>query len=154
MEEGEVRAVAEIARDEIYDELTAKEVEEWLKNSGNYPYLQHFVAEEDGEIVGFISWGLYDRYAKQIILEIAWMAIEEERQGRGIGKELLEKSLKEVKDSWRGLQVVAIIVDTDEENRKAQRFYERTLRPFQKVVIPKVWSDGEGTIIYFARPRT
>lgn len=160
MEEGEVRAVAEIVRDELYDELTVEEVERWIKNSGNEPYLQHYIAEKDREIIGYISWLLFDRYGgpatgEPIIVEIAWLAIKKEYQEQRIGEQLVKESFRLTKDCWMlftGAKIVTIAIETDEENKKAQRFYERILQPFHKAKIPKVWPDGEGIIYYFAKP--
>ena len=144
--------IAKIARDEIYEKLTYKQVETWLKSSGSLPSTLHFLAEENGKIIGFITWTYYDRYGKQIILEISWLAVAKEYQGQGCGEQLIKESFKQLQDRWKELEVVAIVVDADEENKEVRGFYRKVLKPFHETVIPNVWPDGEGMVLFFARP--
>jgi ribosomal protein S18 acetylase RimI-like enzyme len=143
--------IAKIAHEEIYDEIPLNEIEEWIKNIGNFPYVQHFVVEENNQILGFITWGFFDRYEDKIILEIILMAVKSGFQRKRIGTQLLENSLKEIKLYWlrRGLKVVMIFVDTEEENEIACRFYEKIIKPTQKFLIPNVFTSNRAKIFYF-----
>jgi ribosomal protein S18 acetylase RimI-like enzyme len=143
--------IAKIAHEEIYDETPLNEIKEWIKNIGNFPYVQHFVAEENNQILGFITWGFFDRYEDKIILEIILMAVKSGFQRKRIGTQLLENSLKEIKRYWlrRGLKVVMIFVDTEEENEIACRFYEKIIKPTQKFLIPNVFTNNRAKIFYF-----
>jgi ribosomal protein S18 acetylase RimI-like enzyme len=148
--DGEIREIAEICRDEIYNELSLDWVLDWLK-SITHPYLQYFIAEEDGEIVGFIDWTLYDRYGQQVMLEISLMAVKEERQRKGIGTRLVEESLEKIKEFWatQSLRIVMFMVETEDENEAAQKFYNKILKPFHKRFVPDVWEKEGGKVFYF-----
>jgi ribosomal protein S18 acetylase RimI-like enzyme len=145
--------IAKIAHEEIYDEIPLNEIEKWIKNIGNFPYVQHFVAEENNQILGFITWLLFDRYGNEIMLEIALMAIRNRFQKRRIGKKLLENSLKELKRYWlkRKLKIVMFFVDTDEENEKARRFYEKVIKPSDIITIPNIFYNHKAKIFYFKK---
>lgn len=151
MKNGEIGKLAEIATYEIFDELSLEETEDWLRKSGEYPYLQHFVAEENKKIVGFISWSFWDRWERDIILEIFLLAVKRKFQRKGIGRKLIEHSFREVRDYWReqGLNIVMYQTETDEANKEAQRFYEKVLRPSQKIFVPNVWGPKRGGIIFY-----
>ena len=153
MKDEEIREIAKIARDEIFGELSLEEMEDLLRKRGEYPYLQHFVAEENGIIVGFISWSFWDRWEKDIVLEILLLAVKREFQGKGIGRKLIEQSFRRVKAYWQeqGLNIVMFRTETDEANKNAQRFYEEVLKPSQKFLVPNVWGPNGGIVFYFKK---
>lgn len=153
VQDGEMGEIAKIARDEIFGELSSEEMEDLLMKSGEYPYLQHFVAEENGTIVGFISWSLWDRWERDIVLEIPLLAVKRDFQRKGIGRRLIEHSFRRIKAYWekRGLNIVMFRTETDEANKNAQRFYEKVLRPTQKFLVPNVCPPNGGIIFYFKK---
>lgn len=153
MRDGEIGKIAKIARDEIFDELSLEEMEDLRRKSGEYPYLQHFVAEEHGKIVGFISWSFWDRWERDIILEIFLLVVTRNFQRKGIGRRLIEHSFREVKGYWQeqGLKIVMFQTETDEANKKAQRFYEKVLAPSQRFLVPNVWGPNGGIVFYFKK---
>lgn len=146
IQKGELEQVAEIAKERIYSFLSLEEIKNWL-GSMKFPYLQIFVADNrleanlPADIVGFISWRLYDQSVDKVVLEIFWMAIKEQFQETGIGKDLFITSFKRVRDYWesRGKTVSAILVAPYEKREGAQRFFEKILRPSHKALIPDVW---------------
>ena len=146
----EIEEIAKICRDEIYDELSLEWVLDWLK-SITFPYLQYFVADKNGEVVGFIDWTLYDRYGQQVMLEISLIAVKKEYQRRDIGRRLVEESLTKIREFWtgQGLKVVMFMVETEEENETARKFYNKILKPFHKRFVPEVWEKEGGKIFYF-----
>ncbi len=133
MKEQEWDDVIGLACEEIYDDLPRDLVEEWLKN-GNFPYTQWFVAEEKGEILGFIAWMVEDMYSEEILFEIAWMAVDEDSQRSGIGTKLIKDSWIDVKDSFSGFSV-SITVVADEAGSKT--FYREVLNPHFEAAEPK-----------------
>jgi len=153
MKDGETTIVAKIARDEIFGELSLEEMQDLLRKRGEHPYLQHFVAEESGVIVGFVSWSFWDRWEKDIVLEILLLAVKREFRGKGIGRKLIEQSFRRVKAYWReqGLNIVMFQTETDEANKNAQRFYEEVLKPSQKFLVPNVWGPNGGIVFYFKK---
>jgi len=149
----EIGEIAKIARDEVFGELSSEEMEDLLRKSGEHPYLQHFVAEENSTIVGFISWSFWDRWDKDITLEISLLAVKRDFQRKGIGKRLLEYSFRLVRAYWQkqGLNIVMLRTETDEANKNAQKFYEKNLKPSQKFVVPDVWRPNCGIVFYFKK---
>jgi ribosomal protein S18 acetylase RimI-like enzyme len=87
------------------------------------------------------------------MLEIALMAIRNRFQKRRIGKKLLENSLKEMKRYWlkRKLKIVTFFVETDEENEKARRFYEKVIKPSDIITIPNIFNNHKAKIFYFKK---
>ena len=149
IEKHEIGKLAGLAQKEMYDTTPVKEMKGWMESSGSFPYLQYFVAEgERKEVVGFIAWAVYDRYDPGVVLEIAWLAVKSEHHRKGIGRELVLKSLEEVRNYWseqHGLALRAIMVATDEEEGVRQ-FYRQVLSPTWEAVIPGVWGD-EGIVL-------
>jgi ribosomal protein S18 acetylase RimI-like enzyme len=82
-----------------------------------------FVATEEGRRVGFVL--LLDELPDEVTLTaqgfIAYMAVNPERQGAGIGAALLAAAEDEARR--RGLPYMALMVT--EENAVARRLYER-----------------------------
>jgi GNAT superfamily N-acetyltransferase len=118
----------QIAREEIYDDVPPYLVTDWLRNSGNFPFVQWFIAEEDYEIIGFIVWAVEDIYEDKIVLEISWMAVDEDSQRLGIGTNLIRESLPKVKASFPNIKKFLITVVADDEISKS--FYRKTLSPY------------------------
>ena len=78
-----------------------------------------FVAEEDGEVVGYITTRL-DRQAK--IGYMPNIAVRGGCQGRGIGRKLLEAVLEYFRE--QGMQLARI--ETLVQNERCMDFYPRT----------------------------
>ena len=153
----EKKEAIKIIRDEIYEELSEKEMREWIdKGWGKFPYLQCFVATEDKKLIGVIFWSLWDRGEGQGILEITAIAVKGENRKKGIGKKMLSESLERVKNYWlekKGLKIIAYCVETDQYNRQAQRFY-KSLSPDSSFLVSNIWGpDGnqDGILQYFYR---
>jgi len=158
--EEDLPLAAEIVQKEIYDELSQGEMEDWLRNSGNYPYVQSFVAEKAGEVIGFISWRLSNLRGQQIIMEIDMIAVRAKHQRKGLGNRLIQQTLEKVKSIWKkgDLEIVTIRAETDGDNRVARNFFSKTLGrlgDIRETTTPKVWEttrSGEDDIIqYFVR---
>lgn len=148
IEDEDINSVIEILKDEIYDGLPLEEMKEWFLDIGNFPRVQHFVAEKEEEIVGIISWILRDRYGKQATLDIQWMAVDEDCQRQGIGKQLVLDTLGSVVFNWnkRGKTITAVRVETDEENTDAQHFYSEVLERIGKITSlfePNIWHETD-----------
>lgn len=81
------------------------------------------IAQEDGERIGFLLLldGLPDEVTSMPQGFLAYMAVEPERRGRGVGTALLTAAEDEARR--RGLPYMALMVT--EENQGARRLYER-----------------------------
>jgi ribosomal protein S18 acetylase RimI-like enzyme len=77
------------------------------------------IAEDDGKVIGFVSYGDCRDEDLADTGEIYAIYILEEYYGQGIGSRLMKEALKELKDP--SLTVVWVL----KENCRAIRFYER-----------------------------
>ena len=150
--EEELQEIAEMCWREIHDELLVEWVFEWLK-SYKEPFSKFYVAIEDSKLVGFICWSLYDRYGKQVVLEISFLAVKQTHQRKEVGQQLVLDSLERIKKRWQeeGCETTMIMVETEEDNKGACDFYRVVLRPTQEVLVPKVWHHGEGKTLFFKK---
>jgi ribosomal protein S18 acetylase RimI-like enzyme len=90
------------------------------KNGIEYDLRRHrkhaFVAEMDGEVVGFLCSRVYRSIE---VGHVANMAVAPEYQGRGAGKKLLEAALEHFREE--GLSYARI--ETLEQNYKGRKLY-------------------------------
>jgi ribosomal protein S18 acetylase RimI-like enzyme len=150
MEDMDYPVVSRLIQEEIYGEnLSPERMEKWIR-SHLPPVLQGFVAEDQGKIVGVVLWILYDLWGKEFSFELSWIAVEEDQQGKGIGKQLLEKSFGMLleDEEYMGNTPACIILDVDADNESALAFYRGWLRPFREILIQNYWKKG-GVDTYF-----
>ncbi len=96
-----------------------------------YEHIRDFwVYEEEGEVVGCAAL----QVIWEDLAEIRSLAVKEDRQGEGIGRELVEACLREAKELGIG-RVFSLTY--------AREFFERMgFRPVEKSDLPhKVWGD-------------
>ena len=82
---------------------------------------QVYVAEIDGEIVGFISFGDIVHPYGDFKNELQNFYIIDEYQGMGIGK----KMMKICNEYYHSIGVKNFLINCNKYNKKAQQFYER-----------------------------
>jgi len=81
-----------------------------------------FVAEEDGEVLGFVaSDARWEDFWGHKVLEIHEIFVVPSSQGKGIGTKLMEKALAYGRSKKRKLAELWV----GEKNLQAQRFYEK-----------------------------
>jgi len=150
MRKEEFEEVARICHEEIYDELSFEWIRDWLRSYG-HPYLQFFVAEKSGKLVGTIAWGVSDRYGDELMWELSFIAVKDDYKRKGIGRRLVVETLEMLKESWdeQGLKSAMMMVEAEKENREASKFYDAVLHPCQKVSVPNVWKKAKGKYFYF-----
>lgn len=90
-----------------------------------------FICEDEGRIVGtcslHVSW--------ENLAEIRSLAVEEERQGKGIGRKLVRRALKDA--GTLGINTVFVLTYYPEYFNKNFKFHE-----IDKAKLPsKIWSD-------------
>ncbi|MGL1893663.1 MAG: GNAT family N-acetyltransferase [Spirochaetaceae bacterium] len=122
---------------------------EWIKgNYLAYPRMQYYVAEDQGEILGYIHWTQKSGFRPEVVLELEQIAVSPRHQKKGIGEALITQSLLEVKRqlSTRGAQIKHIIVTTRADNY-AQKLYEKTLGVKVDATLKDLYSADEVIMI-------
>lgn len=83
-----------------------------------------FVADEDGDVVGFSSVGppqdAADAAPDGSVGELFTIYLRPEAWGRGLGRELLERAERELRDRGYGQAILWVV----EGNDRTRRFYE------------------------------
>lgn len=79
-----------------------------------------WVAEEDGNVIGFIAYELYDDKSGEVQL----LAVHPEYQNHGIGTELNIFALKKMKEGEMKMAIVS--TGGDESHAPARRSYEKS----------------------------
>lgn len=150
MRKTEIEEVMEIEQKELYPELTTEQIKDWMESRGLFAP-QCFIATSDGIITGFIVWSPYDIRNDEIILELSAIAVKRENQRQRVGRRLLEISLSEVKTQWfnEGFKITGLLIETLEDEKGAQAFYEKISPSFQKKVFENALGDKTGVILYF-----
>jgi ribosomal protein S18 acetylase RimI-like enzyme len=123
-------------------------------NFSAFPRTQYFIArrngQPDGKISGYILWMEKGGFRKKSIWELEQIAVAKDCQGQGIGTQLIEKSLLEIKKYLEKRRSIlrAIEVTTATDNR-AQYLYKKTLGAEVECVIKNLFRGDE--VIMVAR---
>ena len=119
--------------------------EEWLECTLNaYPRMLIYVAEVDGAIEGYITWGQKSGFRPEAIIELEQLAVRPASQGRGIGKQLIKDSLNQVREKLaaQGSTLKHAIVTTRADNH-AQLIYKEMLGAEVEATITNLYSADE-----------
>ena len=148
MKRKELKKVIEINRKELYPELKAWQIQEWMDGEGVFSP-ESLIVLLDKKIVGFIVLEIYEIRGKETIWEISAIAISQEYQRKGIGTKLLRKAISEIQKSslQKGFKASGLLIETGTD--EAAGFYEKIFTSFQKKTFEGIWSDGQGMIHYF-----
>lgn len=123
----------------------------WIEcNFKAYPRTAYFVAEKDGELIGFIEWIQKSGFRKEAVLELEQLAVQPRFQGQGIGTALIKDSLAQMDRllKKRNARLKSIMVTTRTDNQ-AQELYRKVLRAEPQAVIKDLYSADE--VILLAR---
>lgn len=98
--------------------ITEEYVHEYIEN----PKSKILLVEKDGRVVGLLSYSIRpDLWHATICCFIEEIVVEESERGKGIGTQLIQSVMEEMKKS--GCAEIVLIVD--KENIAAQRLYIR-----------------------------
>jgi ribosomal protein S18 acetylase RimI-like enzyme len=119
----------------------------WLLDEGIRDGVEsgyHFLfADQDDETVGYVCYGPITMTENRY--DLYWIAVKKDRQGDGIGGELLRKAEKDMVEKGG----VFLYVETSgrEDYRPTLEFYEK--HKYQRVAcIPDFYKDGDDKIIF------
>ncbi len=134
------------------DNGTAALAEAWHRGGmAAFPKVQYFVAERDGQIVGYASWSFIGGFQAGVV-ELEQVGVLPEARGLGVASTLITESLTAVR-SWLkehvGRDLHAVKVDTSAENI-AQRVYRKVLGAEVEAVL-KNFLFGNDEVIMIKR---
>ncbi|MFT6909796.1 MAG: ribosomal protein S18 acetylase RimI-like enzyme [Oleiphilaceae bacterium] len=122
---------------------------EWIQcNFNAFPRFLNFVAEKNGEVVGYIIWVQKSGFRPEAVIELEQLAVLPNFQGQGIGRKLINESLPLVKNQLllNGSTLKHIIVTTRADNF-AQQLYKKTLGVEIESTIKNLYSADEVLMI-------
>ena len=125
--------------------------DKWIEcNFRAHPRIQYYVAIQDTEIVGYIEWIIKSGFRPEAVLELEQIAVLPSKQGKGIGRLLIDGSLPKVRNLLEEYDSVLkhVLVSTRIDNY-AQRLYKNSLGASPECVIKDLYSDDE--VIMVAR---
>lgn len=126
----DIATIAAINRQSFSGNKPAGVAEKWVeshfKQGDQY---QYFVAEQNGQVVGYISWEIKGGFMREIpVLELEQLAVDVDSRGQGLGKALVRESIVEMKNWIKENQPKAtkfrVVVWTKKDNIAAQRIYQ------------------------------
>ena len=127
--------------------------ERWFRACwGAQPRMRYWVAERRGGVVGYILWMEKGGFRAEAVVELEQVAVRSAERDRGIGAELVRKSLDELTTqiASEGRKVKVIEVTTGSE-QGAIEFYRRTLGAEVVAKVPGLFRGDEYILI--ARPK-
>ena len=161
MKTGELGQVAAILKAEIHQHASVGELLEWLRSigaaGGDNIYAAWYLAvnRASREIIGFIRYDAHDFEFenRRVMISISLLAVKKDCHGMGVGTKLVEASLGKICRRWRTRRIepVMVIVEADEPNHVARRFYEKVLEKPGSFLIENVWGPDRGTVLYFKK---
>jgi len=99
-----------------------------------------FVAEEDGEVVGFLTYA-----PSEDVVEITWMAVRADRRRGGIGGQLIERLVRQVDGPilvlTAGPSSLEPDADPNDNYEGTRRFYRKTGFVAVKELTPEGWGQ-------------
>lgn len=128
-----------------------RQSEAWLTcNLRAFPRMMSFVAMDGPECVGYIIWTQKSGFRPEVVLELEQIAVAPDRQGGGIGRALIERSLTYVRAILEQSQarVKHVMVTTRADNR-AQKLYADVLGARVEATVANLYSADE--VIMVAR---
>ena len=127
----------------------AKRAKNWVRgNFSNFPRMQYFVSKNNGKISGYILWVEKGGFRKESVFELEQIAVARDFQGQGIGTQLIEKSLLEIKKYLKKRRSVLKLIEvTTGTDNKAQGLYKKTLGAEAECVIKNLFRGDEVIMI-------
>ncbi|MGD0576803.1 MAG: GNAT family N-acetyltransferase [Candidatus Staskawiczbacteria bacterium] len=147
----DLNGIAKIGSENFSGLKNIRDAKKWVKcNFLAYPRTRYFVAKKNGKTSGYILWLEKGGFRKESVFELEQIAVSRNFQGQGIGTQLIEKSLIEIKKylAKRRCVLKAVEVTTGTDN-KAQNIYKKTLSAEIECVVKDLFRGDE--VIMIAR---
>lgn len=135
--------ISDAAFDKMTPEVMTTKWTNIISGVGNVSRFQ-FVAEVEGEIVGYVGCGQNRHEATSAFgWEVYALYLLKEYQGKGIGKRLMQEAIREMYDEGARSFIIYVL----STNLPARRFYESFKPDFtteQKITIDGIEYDDTG----------
>ena len=120
-------------------------LEEGIAEARGYLEIQDgFVAEEDGEVIGFLTYASELRESA----EITWMAVAAGAHRRGVGRELTEAVVAKARTDGRRLLLVKTLAETHPSPEyAATRAFYRSVGFLPLAVLPDLWGPANPCLL-------
>ena len=141
--------IAKVAAENFSGLKEKNKATKWVNcNFLSFPRGQYFIAKIDGDVAGYIFWIEKGGFRKEAVFELEQIAVAKKFQGHGVGTQLIEKSLTEIKKYLKKRVAVlkAIEVTTGTDN-KAQGLYKKTLGAEIECVVKNLFRGDEVVMI-------
>lgn len=102
---------------DISIELTKKQMEKLLINPNHHIF---YIAEEEELVVGYVHAELYETLYSEPMLNVLALAINQNYQQRGIGKQLMQR----IEQVARERDLIGVRLNSGETRIEAHKFYE------------------------------
>lgn len=129
LKKSEIKEIAKIASENFSGLKDFKKAIKWITyNFSAFPRMQYFIAKSKNRILGYILWVEKGGFREKAVWELEQLAIKKDCQKKGIGTELIKKSLLEIKKylKERNSTLKLIEITTGKEN-EAQKIYQKAL---------------------------
>ncbi len=129
LKKSEIKEIAKIASENFSGLKDFKKAVKWITcNFRAFPRMQYFSAKSKNKILGYILWVEKGGFREKAVWELEQLAIKKELQKKGIGTELIKKSLlgirKYLKKRNSTLKLIKI---TTGKGNKARKIYQKAL---------------------------
>ena len=144
--------IAAIATESFSGMRPLPEAERWVRACwAAQPRMRYWVAARPGDILAYILWMEKGGFRREAVVELEQIAVRSTRRGRGVGGELIRRSLEALQRSIEaeGRRIRVIEVTTGSE-QGAIEFYRRTLGAEVVAKVPGLFRGDEYILI--ARP--
>jgi ribosomal protein S18 acetylase RimI-like enzyme len=144
----DLKAMAEIASENFFGLKDKKNSIKWITcNFNGFPRMQYFVAKKGNKIAGYILWLEIGGFRKESVWELEQIAVKKTFQGQGVGAELIEKTLLEIRKylKKRKSSLKLVKVSTGAQNQ-VQKLYKKTLGAKKECII-KDWLRSDEVIM-------
>lgn len=150
-EKKDLKKIAEIAAENFSGLKEKNNAIEWVTcNFKAFPRTQYFVAKKGSEVAGYILWIEKGGFRKEAVFELEQIAVKKTFQGQGIGFQLIENAIVDIKKylKKRKSSLKLVEVTTGSQNH-AQSLYKRALGAKPECTVKNFFREDE--VIMIAR---
>jgi acetoin utilization deacetylase AcuC-like enzyme/GNAT superfamily N-acetyltransferase len=104
------------------------------------------LAEHRGRLLGYTCYGHID--GTEASFDLYWIAVDPDLQGRGLGRRLLQRAEKNMRDA--GVKIVYVDTSSTDAYAPTRKFYE-SMGYVEDARLPDFYRPGDGKVIFCKR---